>query len=151
MRRLFILVLILIVSASIFWPMTYSQAAMNLMQGVSVKCYGPDSSGDCTLCDMLVVVHNVAKLIFVTMSAIALIMLLVAGIGLILNMGNMQTVATNKRIIANTVIAVVIIMVAWTIVNFTIYTLLGKQPGTELNEPFWSSGFWYKGPSCKSK
>ncbi len=149
MHKIFILILILIISSGLFWPLANSQAAMNLMQGVSDKCHGPKSTGDCTLCDMLVVAHNVAKLIFVTMSAIALIILLIAGVGLILNMGNMQTVAQNKKMIANTVIAVVIILLAWTIVNLSIYTLVGKQPGQKLDKTFWSKEFWYQGFECK--
>ncbi len=146
MRKFFIFLLILIIGVGILLPVSQSQAKMSLMEGISPQC---KNNGTCSLCDMLVVVHNVAKLIFVSMSAIALIMLLVAGIGLILNMGNMQTVATNKKIITNTVIAVVIIMVAWTIVNFTIYTLVGKEPNEKLNKEFWSTEYWYNGPSCK--
>ncbi len=148
-KKITILFLLLLITVGLFWPLAPSQAAINLMSGVSPKCHGPSSTGDCTVCDMLVVLFNVAKMVFMFMSAIALIMLLVAGVGLILNMGNMESVASNKRIIVNTVIAVGIIMVAWTLVNFTIYALLGKQPGQKLDKQFWSTEYWYKGPSCK--
>ncbi len=121
--------------------------AISLMEGVSSDCWsqGGESPGNCDVCDILVVVYNVGRLVFMSMAGIALIMMIIAGIGLIINAGNPEMVARSKRLILNTFIAVLIIMAAYTIVNFTIFTLSGETFSRE----FWTDGEWFKGPSCK--
>ena len=93
--------------------------------------------GDCSVCDMLTILYQVAKFVFMSMSGIALILILWAGIGLIFNWGSAESVAQNKKIILHTLLAIVIILLAWTLVNALAVGFLG-----------WKNVNWWKGPSC---
>jgi hypothetical protein len=52
-------------------------------------------------------------------------------------------IAANKKLLVNTVVGVVIILLAWILVD----TLLILVLKVELNA-FFKNGLWYKGPSC---
>lgn len=131
--------------------MPFGVGAISLMEGVSSGCWqsGGGGSGNCSVCDILVVIYNVGRFIFLSMAGVALIMFLFGAIGLILNMGNPELVARNKKLILNTLLAVIIIITAFTLVNAVIYVFSGKDPGDKLDQTFWKSEVWYIGPTCE--
>lgn len=152
MRKIknFFIVLILFLTVVGFLVPADAQA-FSLMGGVNGSCWseGGESPGNCSICDVLRVVFNVGKFIFASMAAIALLMFLWGAIGLIFNGGNMETVAQSKKIILHTLLAVVIIMIAWLAVNTLISILADVEPGGIFSQTFWKTGQWWVGPSCR--
>ncbi|MFH1890473.1 MAG: hypothetical protein ABIJ91_02830 [Candidatus Kuenenbacteria bacterium] len=151
MSKIFIFTILFLMIFGLLLPVGKVEA-FSLVDGIS-KCV---STGNCTVCDMLQVLYNVAKFIFISMSGIALIMILWAGIGLIMNWGMAEGIAANKKIILHTLLAVAIILLAWTLVNALIFFLAGADNKGNLNvyknpdfkESLWT-GSWWVGPKCK--
>ena len=145
MKKFLPVIVLLFVLASLLVPASQADA-FSLMDGVGRAC---KSSGDCTVCDIIRVVYNVGRFIFLSMSGVALIFLTFAAIRLIFNWGHAESIASAKRMIFHTLIAIGIILIAWTLVNATIYALRGELPGTDLSEP-WSAKNWWQGPTCSN-
>lgn len=144
MRKFYFIIILTLFLSGLLLPVGDAQA-ISLMDGVGDDC---KASGDCDVCDILRVVYNVGRLVFMSMAAIALALLLWAAIGLIFNWGSAELIARNKKLIFHTFLAILIIMVAYTLVNATIFVLVGKQPGADLDHTFWSEEVWWKGPTC---
>ena len=145
MKKFFLILILFLIIAGFLMPTRQADAALiYLMEHVSDSCM---NSGDCSVCDILRVVYNVGRLIFSAMAGIALIFLIWAGIGLIFNMGNPEAVAASKKLILHTLLAVLIIMAAYILVNL----LLGVLTGTPTGQAFkWQDGRpWFQGPVCK--
>ena len=160
-KGLIILILFLTLTA-ILIPVVDVQA-ISLMEGVNSDCWsqGGKAEGNCSVCDILRVIYNVGRFIFMSMAGIAMIMILWAAIGMIMNWGNAEAVAGAKKTILHTFLAILIIMVAWTLVNAIGWAFLGakdpgsvsnlgaKDPGSVSNPIFWENGEWWTGPSCQ--
>lgn len=150
MKKILLILILLLIIGGIFLPVHNSAAAtINLMNGVRPECWTEGEGGgrgDCNVCDGLRVVYNVGKFVFVSMTAIALIMILWAGIGLIFNWGSTEAIVANKKLILHTLLAVLIILAAYALVDVLMVIYLGADLS---NTEFWSSGVWYKGPDCK--
>ena len=112
--------------------------AISLMDGVSPGC---KESGNCTVCDIMRVIYNVGRFIFMSMAGVALILLLWAAIGLIFNWGNAEMIAQNKKIIFHTFLAILIILAAYILVNMLLTVLSGGTLGADLKT-------WSQGPVC---
>ena len=139
MKKIVLILMLVVIGAGILLPVADSQAAINLMQNVGGDC---KSKGDCTLCDMVRVVYNVGRLIFAMMVGIAMILFLCGSIGLIINWGNAEMIAANKKLLVNTVIAIAVIMLAWVLVNAVIVYILGAHSS------YFEGQHWYNGPKC---
>lgn len=149
MKKLFLFFILLFLLAGFLLPAAEVQAGPKtyLMQGVSPTCWteGGTGTGDCSFCDVLRVIYNVGKLVFGAMAGVAMILFLWAGTGLIFNMGNPEVIARNKKLILHTLIAIVIILTAYTLVNLSLHVLTGKA----LNQPVkLDSRVWTQGPKC---
>ena len=137
MKKLFLFFILLFLLAGFLMPVADAHA-FSLMEGVGGGCTG---SGNCTFCDILRVIHNVGKFIFASTAGIAFILFIWAGVGLIFNLGNTEMIAANKKLIFHTLLAIVIILAAYTIVNMLLQVLTGQ---TQL-----SGKAWWQGPTCQ--
>lgn len=131
-KKILLFIVFMALAMAILLPVE-SAMAFSLMDKVIPAC---KDSGDCSVCDILTVLYQVAKFIFMSVSGIAMIMFLWAGSGLIMNWGSAESVAQNKKLILHTLLAIVIILLSWTLVN-----ALGLFLG-------WNNGSWWQGPSC---
>ena len=147
----FFLILILSLSIVGFLLPTADVQAFSLMDGVSSDCWSRsgNSPGNCDVCDILRVVYNVGRLVFMSMAAIALALLLWAAIGLIFNWGSAELIARNKKLIFHTFLAILIIMIAYTLVNTTIFVLTGTPPGSDFIWQGQDGRSWWQGPTCE--
>lgn len=78
---------------------------------------------NCTLCNALQVFTNVARFIFASLGGVAAIFFLWGGIGLIFNWGSAESVQQNKKVITGTLIGVLVVLLAWMLVNIIISIL----------------------------
>jgi len=140
MKKLFLFFILLFLLAGFLMPVADAHA-FSLMEGVGGGCTG---SGNCTFCDILRVIHNVGKFVFLSTAGIAMIMFIIGGLMLIFNMGNAEAVTKSKQLILHTFIAVVIILAAYTIVNLIINLFLHVDPAT-----WFINGEWWQGPTCQ--
>ena len=140
MNKLFLFFILLFLLAGFLLPVADAHA-FSLMEGVGGGCTG---SGNCTFCDILRVIHNVGKFVFLSTAGIAMIMFIIGGLMLIFNMGNAEAVTKSKQLILHTFIAVVIILAAYTIVNLIINLFLHVDPAT-----WFINGEWWQGPTCQ--
>lgn len=142
------IIILFILLVIIFIPII-SANAFSLTDGID-SC---KATGNCSVCDVLRVLYNVGRFIFMSMSGIALIMILWFAIGLIMNWGIAEEIAKAKKGILHTILALVIIILAWTLVNAIGWGFLGAQ-----TNPFWKKGNetatgqavwkWWEGPEC---
>lgn len=146
--------MIFVVGIMITVPSVHA-AEISLIQGLSPGCTG---SGDCTICDFLQVFHNLARFVFVSAAGVALLMFLWGASCLIFNWGTMEQVAAGKKTILHTLVAVVIILAAWSLVNVLIYFMAVNNPtnfkakiltSDAKGNKFFNEGFWWKGPQCQ--
>jgi len=140
MKKLFLFFILLFLLAGFLLPVADAHA-FSLMEGVGGGCTG---SGNCTFCDILRVIHNVGRFIFTSTAGIAFILFMWAGAGLIFNWGSTEMVAANKKLIFHTLLAIVIILAAYTIVNLIINLFLHVDPAT-----WFINGEWWQGPTCQ--
>jgi len=140
MNKLFLFFILLFLLAGFLMPVADAHA-FSLMEGVGGGCTG---SGNCTFCDILRVIHNVGKFVFLSTAGIAMIMFIIGGLMLIFNMGDAEAVTKSKQLILHTFIAVVIILAAYTIVNLIINLFLHVDPAT-----WFINGEWWQGPTCQ--
>jgi len=142
------IIILFILLAIIFIPIV-GVNAFSLTDGID-SC---KATGNCSVCDVLRVLYNVGRFIFVSMSGIALIMVLWFSIGLIFNWGIAEKIAEAKKGLMHTLLALVIILLAWTLVNAIGWGFLRAQ-----GKPFWKEGDkaaagqttwkWWEGPEC---
>jgi len=97
-----------------------------LMNQVSSKCLGV---GDCTLCDLIQVGVNFSDLIVAFSGAIAVLMFIIGGIMMITAYGS-DRITMGKNIIVATIVGLLIIFTAWTVVNTLILALYGTTSTT---------------------
>jgi hypothetical protein len=137
-KKQLIVAFVFVIMLGMFLPMT-NVDGITLMDNVNDRC---KKVGDCTLCDVMMVIYNVGRFIFISIAGVSLILLLWAGIGLIMNWGNAESIAANKKIIFHTFLAIVIILAAWTLVNLLIKFYFKVDAG------FWfDKEHWYRGPT----
>ena len=101
-----------------------------LFQGTSKICW---ACGDCTLCDFLGIANTVARLLMGLIGAVAFVAFVYGGISFIIAAGNAERVAKAKKVLINAVIGIVIVLLAWEIVNLTIGILAGQNIGDAAN------------------
>lgn len=148
-KGILIISVLAIVAVGVSWAPAVR--AYSLMDGVSGACTG---SGDCSFCDALRVVYNIGKIVFTSMVGVALILILWNATGLILNFGIAEKVAAAKKALFNTLLAILIIMLSWTLVDAIGWVFLGANlsPFREAHTSKtsrWADYKWYEGPTCE--
>lgn len=86
------------------------------------ECTG---SGNCSMCDFILLFINFADIIAAVCGSIALVMLIVGALFWILSFGNPERVKKGTDIMKQTFIALGILLFAWVGVNFIIHALSG--------------------------
>ena len=81
MPNFFLVAFLCLLLAGLLLPLVPVEA-FDLMSRVGLEC---KSRGNCTVCDALMVFYNVGKFVFISMSGVALVMIIWGGIGLIMN------------------------------------------------------------------
>ena len=92
-----------------------------LTGGILPACISDPST--CGLCDMVQTLVNLIQFMAGGVAAFALLFFVIGGFYWIFSMGNEQRVATGKKIMVGSVTGVVIVFLAWIIVNTVILTV----------------------------
>lgn len=110
-----------------------------------VKC-GNDSdpSNRCTLCHLVLGFKTIIDYGFVIFVTLALLMVVVGGVMYIISAGDQGLIGTAKGILKNALFGFCFVLLAWFLVNFTIY-ILKANVGVE-----GTGKLWYKF-TCDSK
>ncbi len=135
MPKYLLIFIIFFVVVGSFLPLGTAEAFSLIGEGsgVSPACY---NQGDCSVCDALRVVYNVGNLVMMLVGGVALILMIIAGLMFIVNAGNTDRVSQAKKLMVNTVIAIVIVLAAYAIVHFVAVGVLGSDVK------------WATGPEC---
>jgi len=99
-----------------------ASAQFTIFQTRSAECL---QCGNCSLCDLIVVVTNIGDAIMATSGALALLMFIVGGTFLLISSGNATLVDRGKRVITGTIFGIIVIFGAWMITNITVAGLSG--------------------------
>ena len=97
-----------------------------LMSNVNDKCI---NKGDCSLCDLIQVGVNLSDMIVAFSGAIAILMFIFGGIVMITAYGS-DRITMGKNTIVATIVGILIIFTAWTVVNTLIMAFYGPTSGT---------------------
>lgn len=91
---------------------------------------GSDSANRCTLCHLVLGFQGLISYGFKIFVVLALLMLVVGGVLYIISAGDKGLIDTAKGIMKNTLYGFVFVLLAWLIVNYTIF-LLGANVGVD--------------------
>ncbi len=89
----------------------------NLMHEVSDDCY---CNGNCNVCDFVAIFFQAARLILMSVSGVAMVMLIWAGVGLVMNWGNAESINKNKKLILHTFLGIIFVLAAWQLIGMII-------------------------------
>ncbi len=117
----FILTLILL---GLPYLATASVLDQTLLSGVPCAQYNAEA---CTLCDFMQVFINASNLIVGFSGVFAVLMFVWGGVTMIVAYGNDAKINEGKDIIRATVTGIIIVFLAWTLVNFLIEALTGAH------------------------
>ncbi|MFY9462461.1 MAG: hypothetical protein WAP51_04650 [Candidatus Sungiibacteriota bacterium] len=96
-----------------------------LAQGI-VPC-GTSTTRPCTICDLGVLVINLTNfLIYNIAIPLASLMIIIGGIMIMIGSASEERVKTGKKILTNAIIGVIIVFVAWLLVDTIIKVLTGS-------------------------
>ncbi len=95
-----------------------------------------DSQTGCDFCDFIALTAKISKIILGLTGSLALLFFVIGGIILMTSQGNAENIESGKNMLLGSVIGVIIIFLAWTMVNFTILTLTGKLKEGKIAEVF---------------
>lgn len=120
MKKLFIITFIVFIAIT---PFIAVQAA-----GFIPPCAtDPGKEGDCGVCDFIYTASEISRWIFGIMGILALGFFIYAGFLWITSAGTMSKVEQGKKLMVQTIVGVIVIVLAWTIVNFVIANLAGYK------------------------
>ena len=108
------------------------------------------SSGDCNLCDALHLISNLARWILGIVGASALLFFIYGGFLWITSAGVPARVQQGQKIMVNTVIGILIVVLAWTTINFIISSFVETgEAETKFKFVGKSDAEWYQ--LCEGK
>ena len=114
---------ILIITLLLLTPLLPANA------GLVPRCATQDdpSGYSNNICCMLYLVSNFAKWLLGVIGAVALLMFIIGGVIWITSAGNTERVTRGKDMMVQTIIAIIIILVAWTLVNFIVVAFVSSN------------------------
>lgn len=95
-------------------------------RGLSDKCLG---CGDCSQCDVFQTIASIATAIFSIAGALAVLLLVNSGFGYVMAGGNQEAREKAKKGLTAVVVGLIIILVAWLVVNTILTQMLGYKLG----------------------
>ncbi|NMB47986.1 hypothetical protein GYA13_00895 [Candidatus Kuenenbacteria bacterium] len=146
MKKIFLVFIFLISFSILLLPTHPAQAFMSLVDNVDNLCL---TKGDCNVCDVLQVIVNFGKFIFVTMAGLVMLFFMWQAIGLIMNWGNAEAIKTAMDKIKSTLLAALIILAAYLLVSLLINLYSGNSFQTLIKGQI--SANWNIGPICKER
>jgi hypothetical protein len=113
-----------------------------IFKNVTLACF---EYGQCTLCDILIVLIEVSNIILRLFAILALIFFLWGAGYLVLSSGNEQMINKGKGIIRATIIGSIIVLVSWQIMSFIVITIANGSIFEEDQEPVQNNPItgWY--------
>ena len=129
---LFIISLIIIVAPIfVFTTSTFAQTTSGGTQGVGlVPCGGP-TQDPCKVKDVFVLVARVINTLIGLAGIYAVYVIIGAGFWMIVTMGNEESIAKQKKTLANAVVGLVFTMMAYMFINTAVnYILIGQAGKT---------------------
>jgi hypothetical protein len=133
-----VMILIIIMLGVLMPTLARAESGLSLVSGVGERCM---QCGNCTVCDVLRVGFNLAKIIFGMAVGIALMFITWNVVGLVLNWGSEEGIAGAKKGITQSLMALLVISIIWFLVNALIITFAGTNSLTE-------GRAWFVGPKC---
>lgn len=118
LRNYFFLILLLAGLALPLFNVSATSLSGSLLAGVECANYG--SQEDCKICDMIQVLVNASNIIIAISGVIALLMFVYAGLLYLTVSAKPDHVKKAKDVLVTTVIGIVLIFGAYTIVNFVL-------------------------------
>jgi hypothetical protein len=108
------------------------------------------AKGDCGVCDFLDTFVNIIRWVLSFIGGAALVMMVWHGFGWIMSGGSETKIKESRDGLVHTILAVVIILAAWQIVNMIIYLLVvtPNDPADKKISLFGGNQAWYE--YCKS-
>lgn len=83
--------------------------------------------GDCSVCDFVNVFLNAARFGLGLLGVISLVMFIWGGLMWIMSGGNTERVSKGKSVLTGTVIGIIIVLLAWVVINAIVVQLTGKK------------------------
>ncbi|MEW6408019.1 MAG: pilin [Patescibacteria group bacterium] len=93
-----------------------------LTTGLSNECVG---CGDCSQCDILMVVKNIVQFILKIAGLLAILAIILGGFLYVTSGGSEERAQAAKGAITAAIVGFIIVLVAWVLVNFIIQILTG--------------------------
>jgi len=127
MKKISRILLMVLIAASLSWPLTSLAVESGLFKGINNSCL---VCGNCGLCDIIQVVVNLGDLLVGLSGVAAILMFVLGGTLLIIDYGSGKNIQKGKDTIKAAIFGLVIVLGAWTIVNLTIAVFVGTTPGS---------------------
>jgi len=109
------------------------------------------ASGNCGICDFLDTFMNIIRWVITFIGGAALLLMVWHGFGWITSFGNEEAIKKSRLGLLHTVLAIVIILAAWQIVNMVV-VLLVSPAGTAKQTIFGRNWYQYcQGDPCTSR
>jgi Type IV secretion system pilin len=134
----------LLLTAMLLATVFFSVPVYSYARGSFIPCGGYNADGTreapCNVCDMFSVVALATNWLISVAGIYAVFEILFAGFKLIWSMGEEERITKNKSALTNAVVGLVLVMIAFILVNTTINVILlegGKAGSTvNLSDPF---------------
>ncbi|GEM_PF-2947177 len=134
MRRFFFIFFPSLLVSSIFFQITPIHAqdislfANDIIEGFEGNLTaGCVENGDCTICDFIVFGVRATRWILGIAGAVALLLLVIAGLFLILSAGNSNIVEKAKNILKGTIFGLFFVLFSWQIINIILVLFVVKD------------------------
>lgn len=115
----------------IFGGLVFHSVSAAVIEGGLVPCGNGSAMADrCTLCHLVLGIQGLINYGFKIFVALALLMVVVGGVIYIVSTGDHGLIDMAKGILKNTLFGFAFVLLAWLLVNYTIF-LLGANVGVE--------------------
>jgi hypothetical protein len=139
-KKIFLFILLLI-----FFIIPFSvRAAEENEEWLGLIPCGNTEQGPCTLCHFFVMFQNIMKWGLDIIFILAVLIIFIAGIVYIISSGNPGLMGKTKQMITLAISGIVIVLLAWIIINTTLYVLGATDIRGRWIEGNGWSGVWYE-------
>lgn len=119
-----------------------SAASISLVSGLTAS--NPDclGKGNCSVCDFVQLFISASDLILALSGTLAIVMFIIGGVIMITAYGAPDRINWGKNTMIATVIGLMIVLLAWTLVNLLILTIYGGDAGVGAFNTFTGKSGW---------
>ena len=118
----------------------FSQSIVPCSRDCDVASTPYDETGQCTLCHLIVMVHNIYNLLVAMLITVSLFFITMGGVLFIVSSGNPGLRSTAKGIITKTLIGFALFLLTWLIVYTLLVVISADENQLGLGM---SGGHWY--------